>query len=84
MTPHPYRHPVADEQTWVQALLENEMRSVVEVREIAGGRSEVGLNAQGDVVYVGCGRRRDPDPVYVAQDAIETGSQVVGADDEWA
>jgi hypothetical protein len=84
MTTQPYRHPVADEQTWAEAIYEDKMRSVVEVREIAGGLSEVGLNAKGDVVFRACGRRYEPDPVIVAQDTIETGSQVVGADDEWA
>jgi hypothetical protein len=31
-----------------------------------------------------CRREYEPDPTIAAQDAIETGSQVVGADDEWA
>jgi len=83
MTLQPYRHPVVDEQTWSEAIFEDRMRSVVEVREIAGGQSEIGLDRNGDVVYRACGRHT-PDPVRVAQDAIETGSQVVGADDEWA
>lgn len=83
MTTRPYRHPVIDEQTWSEALFEEEMRSVVEVRPIAGGLSEVGLDQHGDVVYTACGRSQ-PDPVRTAQDIIETGSQVVGADDEWA
>ena len=36
---------------------------------------------------IGCRRTRietDADRTVAAQDAIETGSQVVGADDEWA
>ncbi len=32
----------------------------------------------------GCRGPREPDPTLEAQDAIETGSQVAGSDDEWA
>ena len=84
MTLQTYRHPVADEQTWNEALTENEMRSIVEWREVAGGRSEIGLDKHGRVRTLGCRVGGDSDPSLVAQDLMETGSQVVGADDEWA
>lgn len=33
---------------------------------------------------IGCRLQHEPDPTIAAQDAMETGSQVVGADDEYA
>jgi hypothetical protein len=84
MTTQPYRHPVPDDQTWVEAQTEDTMRSIVEWREIPGGRSRVGLDEDGNVRVGACGYDREDDPALIAQDEIETGSQVVGADDEWA
>ncbi|MFC5676024.1 hypothetical protein [Aeromicrobium endophyticum] len=84
MTTQPYRHPVADEQTWNDALYEDLERSIVETRTSCDGQVTTFLDKDGVVLAFGCGRRREPHPVYVAQDTIETGSQVVGADDEWA
>lgn len=80
----PYRHPVADEQTWAEAQAEDTMRSIVEWRVVAGGQSKVGYDADGNARVRACGFDRQESPVRLAQDAIETGSQVVGADDEWA
>lgn len=51
--------------------------------KVRGYDSWCGVNSDGDVRVIACGRY-EPDPVTAAQDAIETGSQVVGADDEWA
>ncbi|KQY58362.1 hypothetical protein ASD11_01455 [Aeromicrobium sp. Root495] len=82
----PYRHPVPDEQTWAEAQMENISRSIVEWRVVAGGLSKIALDKNGKVLLRACrlNAASDRDPVLVAQDTIETGSQVVGADDEWA
>jgi hypothetical protein len=84
MTTHPYRHPIIDEQTWNDALYEDLERSIVETRTSRDGLVTTLLDKDGEVLAFGCGRRLEPDPVRLAQDIIETGSQVVGADDEWA
>lgn len=80
----PYRHPVPDDQTWAEAQMEDTMRSIVEWRLVAGGLSKVALDKDGEVLLRACRFDREPDPTRVAQDLIDTGSQVVGADDEWA
>ncbi|MFI5426109.1 hypothetical protein [Aeromicrobium sp. UC242_57] len=51
--------------------------------KVPGVDSWIGVDADGNFRMRACGRY-EPDPVTAAQDAIETGSQVVGADDEWA
>jgi hypothetical protein len=53
--------------------------------KVEGASSWVGVDSDGEVHVSACSRRgSQPDPTRAAQDAMETGSQVVGADDEWA
>lgn len=87
MSTKPWSPPVPDEQMIAEAQTENTMRSIVEWRTYAGGRSRVGLDKDGSVLVRTCGRgpsRLEDDPDLTSQETIETGSQVVGEDDEWA
>lgn len=53
--------------------------------KVEGVSSWVGIDIDGEAQVSACSRSGwEPDPTREAQDAIETGSQVVGADDEWA
>lgn len=78
--------PVPDQQMIVEAQIENTMRDIVEWRDVPGTDSRQALDKDGNVMILACGRRdsRAVDPNLASQDLMETGSQVIGPDDDWA
>ena len=80
MTIPKWNPPVPDAQMIAEARTEDRMRSIVQWRDVPGTDSTVGLDRDGEVVVIACGR---PSTTAQPEDA-ETWSQVVGEDDEYA